>query len=107
MSYNIIGTGKWYTFIGDNNYPELQNFVKGNEYYSPEDGKISVGTDIIEIDCKGGTIVFEDIRHKLPKTLEEFCEQNKVKIQVPEQHLSLMQLHQFISNLNVFNIRFL
>ena len=43
MSYNIIEAGKWYTFIGDNNYPELQNFVKGNEYYSPEDGKISVG----------------------------------------------------------------
>ena len=56
MSYNIIEAGKWYTFIGDNNYPELQNFVKGNEYYSPEDGKISVGTDIIEIDCKGAFI---------------------------------------------------
>lgn len=28
---------------------------------------------------KDGTIVFEDIKPKLPKTWEEFCEQNKVK----------------------------
>lgn len=43
---------------------------------------------------KDGTIVFEDIKPKLPKTWEEFCEQNKVKIQVTEQHLPLIQLHQ-------------
>ena len=29
--------------------------------------------------CKDGTIVFEDIKHELPKTWEEFCEQNEVK----------------------------
>ena len=28
---------------------------------------------------KDGTIVFENIKHKLPKTWEEFCEQNEVK----------------------------
>ena len=28
---------------------------------------------------KDGTIVFEDIKPKLPKTWEEFCEQNEVK----------------------------
>ena len=28
---------------------------------------------------KGGKVVFEDINPKLPKTWEEFCEQNKVK----------------------------
>ena len=28
---------------------------------------------------KNGTIVFEDIKPKLPKTWEEFCEQNEVK----------------------------
>ena len=28
---------------------------------------------------KNGTIVFEDIKPKLPETWEEFCEQNKVK----------------------------
>ena len=28
---------------------------------------------------KNGTIVFEDINPKLPKTWEEFCEQNEVK----------------------------
>ena len=43
---------------------------------------------------KDGTIVFENIKPKLPKTWEEFCEQNKVKIQVTEQHLPLIQLHQ-------------
>lgn len=47
-----IKAGKWYTFIGDNNYPGLQSFVEGDEYYSPEDGKISVGTDAITINCK-------------------------------------------------------
>ena len=39
---------------------------------------------------KDGTIVFEDIKPKLPKTWEEFCELNEVA----EQHLALMQLHQ-------------
>ena len=43
---------------------------------------------------KDGTIVFENIKPKLPKTWEEFCEHNKVKIQVTEQHLPLIQLHQ-------------
>ena len=43
---------------------------------------------------KDGVIVFEDIKPKLPKTWEEFCKQNKVKIQVTEQHLPLIQLHQ-------------
>lgn len=43
---------------------------------------------------KEGTIVFEDTKPKFPKTWEEFCEQNKVKIQVTEQYLALMQLHQ-------------
>lgn len=28
---------------------------------------------------KDGNIVFEDIKHQLPKTWEEFCEQNSVK----------------------------
>ena len=28
---------------------------------------------------KDGNIIFEDIKHQLPKTWEEFCEQNKVK----------------------------
>lgn len=28
---------------------------------------------------KNGTIVFEDIKPKLPKTWKEFCEQNKIK----------------------------
>ena len=43
---------------------------------------------------KDGKVVFEDIKPKLPKTWEEFCKQNKVKIQVSEQHLPLIQLHQ-------------
>ena len=43
---------------------------------------------------KNGTIVFEDIKHKLPKTWEEFCKQNKVKTQAPFQHVVLLQLHQ-------------
>ena len=43
---------------------------------------------------KDGKIVFEDIKPKLPKTWEEFCKQNKVKIKATEQHLALMQLHQ-------------
>ena len=43
---------------------------------------------------KNGTIVFEEIKHKLPKTWEEFCEHNKVKINVPGGYLALMQLHQ-------------
>ena len=28
---------------------------------------------------KEGKVVFEDLKHKLPKTWEEFCEQNEVK----------------------------
>ena len=43
---------------------------------------------------KDGTIVFENIKPKLPKTWEEFCEHNKVKIKVPGEYLALMQLHQ-------------
>ena len=43
---------------------------------------------------KNGTIVFEDIKHKLPKTWEEFCKHNKVNINVPMGHLALMQLRQ-------------
>ena len=43
---------------------------------------------------KDGVIVFEDIKPKLPKTWEEFCKQNKVKIKATEQNLALMQLHQ-------------
>ena len=43
---------------------------------------------------KDGKIVFEDIKPKLPKTWEEFCEHNKVNINVPRGHLALMQLHQ-------------
>ena len=43
---------------------------------------------------KEGKVVFEDIKPKLPKTWEEFCKQNKVKIKATEQHLALMQLHQ-------------
>ena len=43
---------------------------------------------------ENGTIVFEEIKHKLPKTWEEFCEHNKVNINVPMGHLALMQLHQ-------------
>ena len=43
---------------------------------------------------KDGKIVFEDAKPKLPKTWEEFCEHNKVKINVPCGHLALMQLHQ-------------
>ena len=43
---------------------------------------------------KDGKIVFEDIKPPLPKTWEEFCEHNKVNINVPRGHLALMQLHQ-------------
>ena len=43
---------------------------------------------------KDDKIVFEDIKPQLPKTWEEFCKQNKVKIKATEQHLALMQLHQ-------------
>lgn len=56
IARNDIEAGKWYIFVGDNNYPELQSFVKGHEYYSPEDGKISVGTDVITINCKGAFV---------------------------------------------------
>ena len=43
---------------------------------------------------KEGKVVFEDLEAKLPKTWEEFCKQNKVKIKPTEQYLALMQLHQ-------------
>ena len=43
---------------------------------------------------KNGTIVFENIKPKLPKTWEEFCKHNKVKTQAPFQHVVLLQLHQ-------------
>ena len=43
---------------------------------------------------KDGKVVFEDLEPKLPKTWEEFCKQNKVKIKATEQYLALMQLHQ-------------
>ena len=43
---------------------------------------------------KEGKVVFEDLEPKLPKTWEEFCKQNKVKIKATEQYLALMQLHQ-------------
>ena len=41
---------------------------------------------------KDGKIVFEDIKPPLPKTWEEFCEHNKVNINVPRGHLALMYL---------------
>ena len=43
---------------------------------------------------KDDKVIFEDILPQLPKTWEEFCKQNKVKIKATEQHLALMQLHQ-------------
>ena len=43
---------------------------------------------------KDNKIVFEDIKPPLPKTWEEFCEHNKVNINVSSGHLALMQLHQ-------------
>lgn len=43
---------------------------------------------------KDNKIIFEDIKPPLPKTWEEFCEHNKVNINVPRGHLALMQLHQ-------------
>lgn len=43
---------------------------------------------------KDNKIVFEDIKPQLPKTWEEFCEHNKVNINVPRGHLALMQLYQ-------------
>ena len=36
----------------------------------------------------------ELVGDRLPKTWEEFCEHNKVNINVPRGHLALMQLHQ-------------
>lgn len=51
-----IEAGKWYTFIGDNNWPELGNFEKYAEYYSPEDGKISIGEEVVTIDVKGAFV---------------------------------------------------
>lgn len=43
---------------------------------------------------KDNKVIFEDIKHQLSDTWKEFCEQNKVKIQLTEQHLPLIQLHQ-------------
>ena len=43
---------------------------------------------------KVNTIVFENIKPKLPKTWEEFCKHNKVNAKIPMGHLALMQLHQ-------------
>ena len=43
---------------------------------------------------KDNKIIFEDIKPQLPKTWEEFCEKNEVKINVSGKHLALMQLHQ-------------
>ena len=43
---------------------------------------------------KDNKVIFEDIKPQLPKTWEEFCEHNKVNINVPRGHLALMQLHQ-------------